>query len=83
MDDLSVSSKGNPRFSEIKKIRTYELAHRLRNSTEEEWNEELAYFAFEFGLTEKKVREYFNIIKNAGMLTKTENGEWKRKIPES
>jgi len=57
-----------PYFSKLMKKRISLLTERLKNSEEENYDKVLALFAIEYGLTDKKVREYFKLISASGLL---------------
>jgi hypothetical protein len=63
-------SRGNPHYSAGLRERRVELLTRLLAESKENWLKIKARFAFEYGLTESKVHEYYMTLKNAGLLDK-------------
>jgi len=58
----------NSHFAAILVERRGELLKRLKENPMDSWPKVKARFAFDFGLRELKVEEYFRTIKTAGLL---------------
>lgn len=65
-----MTSRGNPNYIKYRQQRIKELAKLLNGKSTESHEQIIFKFAYDNGLTVKKVQEYYQILTETGMVKK-------------